>query len=445
MRDSVKRSENKKIKGREDDRRVEESQENSEEIDAWSKEDIVKRYNANYSVDYDYRKLRDAFRKTLMELMEAYEREYKKDYGEDCNEVGDDESGFERLFTRKHIGKGQDKYCFFKLSENLIDSHGLLITYNKDEELDELCQMYNLCFAFMDKGHRTIRGMETLGLILKRRVEEHLDLLGENKKLWSKGEKIYRAMQCCIKEHLDTIERSIEEIRKLFRNLRKLEKTVEGVSAFQEKELRKVIARYSKDAIYEFRTWCVYSQSIAEIEQSQIRTYKSRGSVSGEEQKERTLQIVDTNINIVRDMERTQRERIFLDIHEKACQVVAERGVLEEGLAKEWEDAVKGAWAEIEKLDENMKIVLKRAFLRELAIWRERAEAFLDAMLRDCLLERTRYWIQNDRRSTFSWKKDTGAFSSSSDEEAFQKSREPESKEPFMARVWAQITEEWEW
>lgn len=426
----------------------EEGKENLEEIEFWSRDDIVTRFNENYHVNYEYRKLRDAFRKTLEELFETYEREY----GEDCGdkffyEGGEEEEWFEKLFKKRHAKMGEERYRFQKLCKNLTDSHGLLIDLSEDEELDELCQMYRLCLEFTNINNRTVRGMETLGLMLERRAGEQIFASGE-KKLYRKGEVIYRAMQCCIIAHLDTLERAKEELKRLFKKLSKIDEAVRDASKFQENELGKVIARYNKDVIDEFRTWCVYSQSIAEMEQSRIRTYKPRGSDPEKEKTEKrnkSIQIININTNFPGSFEEYEKERIFLDLHENAYQIVQKRRRLKEESAGKWEDAMNEAWDEIEKLDEDMKKVLERAFLRELAVFREKAEAFLSVMLRGCLLERTRYWIQNDKKGTFGWNKDKGVFVLPDTEKEFQESLEPESKKSYMADAWAQINEDWKW
>ena len=90
----------------------------------WLEDDIVQRFNKLYSVDYEYRKLRDAFSGTLEALTEAYRQEY----GEWPYDDGD---GFETRFKLKRGDREHGMYYFFKLSRNSTDSRGLPITYNE--------------------------------------------------------------------------------------------------------------------------------------------------------------------------------------------------------------------------------------------------------------------------------------------------------------------------
>ncbi len=398
----------------------------------WLEDDIVQRFNKLYSVDYEYRNLRDAFSGSLEALTEAYRQEY----GEWPYDDGD---GFETRFKLKRGDREHGMYYFFKLSRNSTDSRGLPITYNEDEELEELCVMFSLCLEFTDRSQRTIQGMETLGHLLEKRISDDFSFKDNP---WESGRKIYQAMQFCIRDELNDIQKTQKEINKLYKKLQKVERAVEGVTAFQEGELKKIIDHYSKDVLMEFKVWCVYSQAIAEGERSSIKTYKSREAGSDGKKKDKTVQTIHTKITITENLEEEEKRRAFKELYEQALREVEKRAESESRLMGKWEDAVDNVCNELKKLDKDMKEVMKEAFLKELTLWRERACLFVVEMLRNCLLDRTRYWIQSGKSDTFSWNTETGEFLPRFIEEEFQKEWKPESKERYMADVWAKIVGE---
>ena len=76
-------------------------QEDDGQTNYWSWEDIVKRYNQNYGKNYEKRKLRDAFSKTITQLNEAYENVHGKRQRTLLDNFKDD--GGEYYFPKKHM------------------------------------------------------------------------------------------------------------------------------------------------------------------------------------------------------------------------------------------------------------------------------------------------------------------------------------------------------
>lgn len=353
---------------------IKEEMEQIYEPGRWSWEEIIERYNLNYGRMYDKRKLQDAFRDTITELDRIYKREY-----------GDERQGCLSWFKRED----SEEYWFWKKTEILWEKIGPAPKELLDEELDELCEVFELALQFTVKKRQTVSGLIKLGILLGKNDDRVVEF-------GSRGgitldELLQEEIRCYI-----TVEMSLPEVRarieEIFKRVSILKDDKKIVGCFLEKSLNHILRCYRREVFEEMENIKIDSKCSIILENASIRTYTPRGQkVPGAKRDDRAV------VPFKDEGDCSNASRNF--IRETYEMALSREGKNDSNNLLKWEERLNDIIERFYSRKDEKKIFnhveliyLRQMLVEELITWMEKADLLITFISRARLLERIRYY-----------------------------------------------------
>ncbi len=368
----------------------------------WNWAEIVERYNLNYGRAYDKRKLQDAFRDTITEL----DRIYKKEYG-------DEKQGCLRWFKKED----SEEYWFWKKTEILWKKNGPAPKELLDEELDELCEVFELALQFTVKKRQTVSGLIKFGILLGKNDDRIVEFGPGG------GITLDRMLQEEIRCYI-TVEMPLSEIRarikEIFKRISILKGDKEIVECFLEKSLNHILRCYRREVFEEMENIKIASKCSIILENAPIRTYTPRGQkVPGTKRDDQVVILFNDEKNYF------NVPRNF--IQEAYDMALSLKGTNDSDNLLKWEERLNDIIDRFyprkdeEKIFNHVELTyLRQILMEELITWMEKADLLITSISRVRLLEKIRYYRKMRPESQqIEIKKKTGELSIPIEEKKF--------------------------
>ena len=397
-------------------------QEDDGQTNYWSWEDIVKRYNQNYGKNYEKRKLRDAFSKTITQLNEAYENVHGKRQRTLLDNFKDD--GGEYYFPKKHM--------------SLKTEFGISVEELLDTELDELCEMFALCLQFCDGGRRTVSGIKRIGELLGK--DDDRAVFNDKDGMRTLEQEIQEAVRCYIVQEMTLYEMQ-NRIEVVFQRVEILKKDKEETEKFLNNSLYQILEGYGNEIVSELENIKLCSRWKQIMENASIRTYTPRGTKL---QNEKKNDIASISFNVEEDSTKIYDIQDVYNFVQSAYDMAVQFAPLK----KEVDDSKtnsnwKKKMGEIQTaldfrkrkdriLNETELKCLNQMLIEELICWTEKAELLINYILGARFLEKIRYYRKNERDKEIKFNKKTGELYLPRLEEGFWKNKDIKSTKEVL-------------
>lgn len=385
----------------------------------WSWEEIVERYNLNYDQTYDKRKLQDAFRDTITEL----DRIYKKEYG-------DEKQGCLRWFKKED----SEEYWFWKKTEISWREIGSAPKELLDEELDELCEVFELALQFTAKKRQTVSGLIKFGILLGKNDDRIVEF--GSRGIITLDRMLQEEIRCYI-----TVEMPLSEIKARIEEIFKRSSILKGdkkiVECFLEKSLNHILRCYRREVFEEMENIKIASKCSIILKKASIRTYTPRGQkVSGTKRDDRAVVLFKDE----KDSSNVQKNFIQ-EAYDMALSI---KGKTDFDNLLKWEERLNDIIDKFYPRKDEEKIFnhaeltyLRQILVEELITWMEKADLLITSILGVRLLERIRYYRKiHSESQKIEINKKTGELSSPIEEKKF---REEGKKRPIETVLKEQV------